>query len=190
MSKPSNAPNSSSKAAESPSTDAGRDAPAHTLRRLELGRQLGGRTITIAASPEHIRAACTDPQILSRILGEAARVEEEPEGPVWLIGEGEREIRVATERLPLSGAEGWVWRSRPGADLELEIRITLRPAPADRGTELLAELINRPPFGVIGHLIARLRGTDPALIGRQALKRLKMLLETGEIATAAHRRSE
>ena len=187
MSKPSNA---TSQAAEGPSAGSGRDAPAHTLRRFKLSQQLGGRTITIAASVDHIRAACIDPKVLSRILGKAARVEEEPEGLVWCIGEGEREIRVATERLPLSGAEGWVWRSRPDADLEMEIRVTLRPAPADRGIELLAELIYRPPFGVIGHLTARLRGTDPAVIGRQALKRLKMLLETGEISTAAHRRTE
>lgn len=188
MPMPSNASKSSSKAAKSASTGAGRDAPAHTLRRLELGRQLGGRTITIAASPEHIRAACTDPKVLSRILGEAAHVEEEPEGLIWLIGEGEREIRIPTERLPLFDAEGWVWRSRPGADLDMEIRVTLKPA--GRGTELLAEMDYRPPLGVIGHLTARLRGSDPAVIGRQALKRLKMLIETGEIATAAQRRTE
>jgi hypothetical protein len=35
-----------------------------------------------------------------------------------------------------------------------------------------------------------LRGTDPAIRGKQDLKRLKMLLETGEIATSANRKAD
>lgn len=65
----------------------------------------------------------------------------------------------------------------------------LRDAPAGRGTEVEAHIAWRPHLGVVGHWAATLRGTDPAIRGRQELKRLKMLLETGEIATAQNRKA-
>lgn len=47
-----------------------------------------------------------------------------------------------------------------------------------------------PPAGEIGRWIAKLFQAEPQIQGRRELKRLKMLLETGEIATNANRRSE
>ena len=39
--------------------------------------------------------------------------------------------------------------------------------------------------GVVGQLVAKLFQSDPAILARRNLRRLKQLLETGEIATAA-----
>ena len=46
-----------------------------------------------------------------------------------------------------------------------------------------------PPGGRVGQIIAKLFQAEPAIQGRRDLKRLKMLLETGEVATSANRKS-
>ena len=43
-------------------------------------------------------------------------------------------------------------------------------------------------LGELGRMVAKLAGVDPETQGRRALKRLKMLMETGEIATSRNRR--
>ena len=40
-----------------------------------------------------------------------------------------------------------------------------------------------PPAGPLGSLIAKLTGREPAILLKEQLRRLKQLLETGEIAT-------
>ena len=42
-----------------------------------------------------------------------------------------------------------------------------------------------PPGGVVGKLVAKLFQRDPAIQARRNLRRLKQLMETGEVATAA-----
>lgn len=169
----------------------GDDAPGRTARRIAFGGfQLGGRTVTIDVEPDRILDLLTDVAGLNRILGPDVRVE--PLGDdhyLWVLARDESEIRVETDLLVDHEAALCSWRSIAGADLNIEIRIDLRPAPAGRGCEVAAQVAYQPPWGLMGHLAAKLRGIDPALQGRKALKRLKMLLETGEIATAAHRRT-
>ena len=45
----------------------------------------------------------------------------------------------------------------------------------------------RPPMGELGRIVAKLFQAEPAIQARRDLKRLKMLLETGEIATNRNR---
>ena len=63
-----------------------------------------------------------------------------------------------------------------------------RDAPAGRGTEIAATIAYRPPAGELGRLLLKLSRREPDIQVRHELKRLKMLLETGEIATADNRR--
>ena len=86
--------------------------------------------------------------------------------------------------------EALAWRSVEGADIQIEAKLQLRDAPAGRGTEVEAHVAWRPQGGIVGHWAATLRGTDPMIRGKQDLKRLKMLLETGEIATSANRKAD
>ena len=46
------------------------------------------------------------------------------------------------------------------------------------------------PGGAIGRGIAKAFLREPEVQARHDLKRFKMLMETGEIATSAHRKSE
>ena len=73
------------------------------------------------------------------------------------------------------------WRSLPGADVSHRGAVRFVPAPAGRGTEVRVELEYVPPGGAAGRAIARLFGEAPEQQIRDDLRRLKQLLETGEI---------
>jgi len=54
-------------------------------------------------------------------------------------------------------------------------------APGDRGTELVVEFMHDPPAGDIGAAVQKLTGRDLATQLSDDLRRLKQLVETGEI---------
>ena len=66
--------------------------------------------------------------------------------------------------------------------------MTFRDAPGGRGTEVEAIIAYVPPAGELGRWVAKLFQAEPAIQGRRELKRFKMLMETGEIATSATRK--
>lgn len=61
-----------------------------------------------------------------------------------------------------------------------EIEVIMQPAPGGRGTEVAARILGPVPAGITG-AATRLAGTDPRQHLRQALRKTKMLAETGEI---------
>jgi uncharacterized membrane protein len=65
-------------------------------------------------------------------------------------------------------------------------RVEFRDAPGGRGTELHATLVYEPPAGALGKLVAELFAVEPGMQAKRDLRRLKMLLETGEIATTEY----
>lgn len=75
------------------------------------------------------------------------------------------------------------WRSREGADVPNAGTVRFAPAPGDEGTEVTVALEYDPPGGALGKLAAKLTGEDAGLQVYIALKRLKALMEAGEIPT-------
>lgn len=75
------------------------------------------------------------------------------------------------------------WRSREGADVRNAGSVRFVAAPGDEGTEVTVALEYDPLGGALGKLVAKLTGDDPGLQVYIALKRLKALLESGEIPT-------
>lgn len=61
--------------------------------------------------------------------------------------------------------------------------VQFRDAPGGRGTIVKVHLEYVPPAGALGTAIARITGQSPERMVEEALRRLKQLLETGEIAT-------
>lgn len=78
------------------------------------------------------------------------------------------------------------WRSLENSDVQSQGSVHFRDAPGGRGTQLEAVIAYKPPGGEIGRWIAKIFRREPSIQGRRELKRLKMLLETGEIANAKH----
>lgn len=74
------------------------------------------------------------------------------------------------------------WSSLPGSDIENHGMVRFLPAPGDRGTEVHVLFSYEPPAGAVGRAFVKLFGNLPAQHIRADLKRLKQLLETGDIA--------
>jgi uncharacterized membrane protein len=75
------------------------------------------------------------------------------------------------------------WKTLPGGDIESAGAIRLEPAWDGRGTEVTMEINFEPPAGAVGLAIAKILGHDPDARVRENLRRLKNLLEAGEIPT-------
>ncbi len=75
------------------------------------------------------------------------------------------------------------WRSLPGSQISNAGSVQFKCAPGGRGTILKIELQYAPPGGSVGATISKLFGKDPEKQIDEDLRRMKQLLETGEIAT-------
>jgi uncharacterized membrane protein len=75
------------------------------------------------------------------------------------------------------------WASVEGADIENSGFVRFQPAPANRGTEVKVVLEYNPPGGTLAAIFAKLFGEEPEQQIGDELRRFKMLMETGEIAT-------
>jgi uncharacterized membrane protein len=75
------------------------------------------------------------------------------------------------------------WRSLLGADVDNRGTVRFRDAPQGRGCEIRVVLDYIPPAGRLGAALARLFGENPEQQIRDDLRRLREILETGEIAT-------
>ncbi|MGY0829345.1 SRPBCC family protein [Azospirillum argentinense] len=75
------------------------------------------------------------------------------------------------------------WHTLEGADLPHRGTVLFRPAPGGRGTEVSLTLAYHPPGGVGGNAVSRLFGAAPEQQAREALRRLKRIMEVGELPT-------
>ncbi|MCP6762667.1 MAG: SRPBCC family protein [Fischerella sp. CENA71] len=75
------------------------------------------------------------------------------------------------------------WASASGADVENSGFVRFQKAPGDRGTEVKVVMEYNPPGGALGVAIAKLFGEEPQQQIGDELRRFKMLMEAGEIAT-------
>lgn len=74
-----------------------------------------------------------------------------------------------------------VWRSRTGGDVDHAGSVRFEAAPGDEGTEVTVALEYDPPGGKIGAAIAKFTRDSASSQIYDALRRLKALLEAGEI---------
>jgi uncharacterized membrane protein len=73
------------------------------------------------------------------------------------------------------------WRSLPSAQIPNEGVVRFTAAPGGQGTEVRVELRYEPPGGLLGAAVARLLGEEPDRQVAADLRRLKQVLETGEV---------
>jgi uncharacterized membrane protein len=73
------------------------------------------------------------------------------------------------------------WCSLPDAQVPNWGRVIFLEAPGGRGTEVHVELHYEPPAGKLGYLVARILGEEPSRQVGDDLRRLKQVLEVGEV---------
>jgi uncharacterized membrane protein len=76
------------------------------------------------------------------------------------------------------------WRSLDGADLDNAGYVRFEPAPGGRGTVVRVALQYNPPAGKVGAALSSLLGEKPSTQVQEALRKLKQLMEAGEIPTS------
>ncbi|AIE86193.1 cyclase/dehydrase [Fimbriimonas ginsengisoli Gsoil 348] len=73
------------------------------------------------------------------------------------------------------------WRSLPGSTIENTGEVQFEDAPGGRGSIIRVQLTYRPPAGVFGAAVARMFGEEPHGQIADDLRRLRSLLEAGEV---------
>lgn len=153
------------------------------------GRSIVGRTVTINKPRAELYAFWRDFRNLPRFMENIESVRQSGDGrTIWSIAApAGRTVEIETEIVAERENELIAWRSLPGSHVATEGQVRFSDAPAGRGTRVEAVISYRPPAGDLGRLIAKLFQREPEIQGRRELKRLKMLMETGEVATSANR---
>lgn len=109
---------------------------------------------------------------------------------VWTIkAPAGQQVTLETEVTAVIENESIGWHSVEGSQIRTAGLVSFRDAPAGRGTIVTAEIGYEPPGGDVGRLMAKLFRAEPNIQARHELKRFKMLMEAGEIATGANHKS-
>lgn len=171
-----------------------RDSAPRIARRESHPRYaLTGRTVTIGKPRAEIYRFWRDPANLS-FMENIERVEKiggDDRRLRWTIdAPGGQTVTLETVIVEDRPNERIAWASVEGSQIEARGHVEFRDARGNRGTEVSAVIEYVPPGGRLGQLVAKLFQREPHVQVRHDLKRLKMLLETGEIATSQMRKSE
>jgi len=168
------------------------DAPGFTARRGFGKYDVVGRTVTIARPRAELFAFWRDFQNLAQVMENVERIQPTGEGSaVWTIkAPAGYTVDIETEIVREIENELIAWRSVAGSDIDTEGRVFFEDAPGERGTRVGLIVAYDPPAGELGRAVAKLFLREPEVQARHDLKRLKMLMETGEIATSARRKED
>src|SRR5215813_229929 len=159
------------------------------LSRLNGARGAGvvrvAQAVTINRSPEEIYRYWRDFQNLPRFMKHLESVRATGDrrshwvakSPVGRTVEWDAEI---TEDRP---NELIAWRSLEGADVDTVGSVRFQRAPGGRGTIVKVEMRHSPPAGMAGATVGKLLGEGFEWEIKNGLRRLKQLMEVGEIIT-------
>jgi uncharacterized membrane protein len=75
------------------------------------------------------------------------------------------------------------WQTLPSAAVQHTGRVHFKPAPAGRGTEVMAHFHYEPPGGIVGEAFAYLANNFTEQFIREEIRRFKAVLEAGEVPT-------
>ena len=149
-------------------------------------RAVAGKSVLINRTREEVYAFYRDPSNLPRFMANVREVRGGAPHSTWVMrGLAGGDVEVEVETVEDRPDERIAWRSVEGAALDMEGHVEFRDAPAGRGTYVVLEMDYRPPLGALGRAAATLTRRSAQTELRHGLRRLKMLLETGEIATSA-----
>lgn len=143
------------------------------------------RSITIAREPSEVFAFWRDFSNLAAFMENVESIQVlDPMRSYWTV-KAPAGMTVSWEASIINEEPDRLiaWRSLEGAEVDNAGTVRFKPAPSGRGTEIHVELEYAPPAGKAGSIVAKLFGKEPNQQVAGDLRRLKQLLETGEIAT-------
>jgi uncharacterized membrane protein len=141
------------------------------------------KTFTINQSPDEVYAFWRQLDNLPKFMRHLESVEVMGDRTSHWVARGPAGMRVHWDAQMIEDSPQRIsWRSLERADVRNSGSVEFRRAPGDRGTELRVRLEYEPPGGRAGKWFARLFGEEPEQQLYEDLKRVKSLLETGEVA--------
>ena len=158
----------------------------YRMRALRKGIEVR-RAITIQATPGEVYELWRDLTNLPRFMEHVKSVEiEDDRISRWTVQEGPKTLSWRAEITEDTPGRRLRWRTLPGAAIDHEGVLDLYEATGGRGTVVEVRMRYKPPGGlfVMGMLSGVLRRL-PGLQLAEELARLRMLIETGELATGA-----
>ena len=161
------------------------DALKSKADRTEPHRAVATRAVTIGRPREEVYAFWRDFTNLPKVMENVERIDDLGGGRThWVVSAPagrtvEWNARVTSDE-PGRRID---WEAEPGADVPNRGSVEFRDAPGDRGCEVHAAIAYEAPAGALGKIAATLFHKEPGQQAHADLRRLKMLLETGEIAT-------
>jgi uncharacterized membrane protein len=142
-------------------------------------------SVLVNVRPEEAYRFWHDFEELSRFMRHVATVTKIGDRRSRWIAAGPMGARIRWDADIVSERENEyiAWTSVPGSDVQVDGWVRFRPATANRGTLIAAKVVVKPLAGKAGVLAAKIFARDPHFLMRQDLRRLKALMETGEIPT-------
>ena len=168
------------------------DAPKRAQRDDKDGDlAIVGKSVTINRPRSELFAYWRDFANLPSFMHAVESIETSGDGrSVWTIkAPAGQHVTIETQVTAVVENQSIGWQSTDASQIRTAGLVTFADAPADRGTVVTAEIAYEPPGGDVGRLIAKLFRAEPNIQARHELKRFKMLMEAGEIATGANHAS-
>lgn len=172
---------------DAPAT-AARDSDRHSQAAGDPGETaIVGRSITINRPRDEVYAFWRDFSNLAAVMENIVRIDVDDDRRSHWVVKAPGGGSVEWDSLVTQDEPGRLiaWQSVEGADVRSSGRVEFLDAAPGRGTIVRATIAYEPPAGLIGEWIAKLFQREPALQTRRDLRRLKQLLETGEVTSSA-----
>jgi len=161
---------------------AARQSHSTTLNRIAAPIHVF-RTVTINREPSEVYEFWRDLRNLPRFMAHLESVEVSGGTSKWRAkGPAGTSITWDAEIVLDRPGECVAWSSIEGStSVPNRGVVRFNRAPGERGTEVQVELKYEPPAGAVGAAVAKLFGEEPGQQIDGDLRRLKQVLETGEV---------
>jgi uncharacterized membrane protein len=140
-------------------------------------------SVAISRPPEEVYAFWHDFSNLPRFMAHLESVRMSNQGRSHWVAKapGGTTVEWDAETTEDRPNELIAWRSVEGSQIPNRGTVRFERAPGNRGTLVHVDLEYEPPGGGLGAMIAKLFGEEPAQQVRGDLRRLRSVIETGEV---------
>lgn len=145
------------------------------------------RSVTVNAPPASLYAFWRDLTNLPRVMEYVEGVEIlDAKRSRWRAKSiGGATVEWVSEIVRDEPNEFISWKTVGDAPVRHAGSVHFRAAPGGRGTEVKVEIDYDPPGGRLGRVVAAITGRDPARQVAEELRRVKHIVETGEVPTSS-----
>ncbi|HKQ08294.1 MAG TPA: SRPBCC family protein [Blastocatellia bacterium] len=160
----------------------------YTAQRLSTvrgphGAVMAVNTVTINRAPEEVYRFWRDFENLPRFMSHLESVQVSDQKRSHWVAKAPAGTTVEWDAEIIEDRPNQLiaWRSIEGADVDNSGTVRFDRAPGNRGTEVRVEVEYNPPAGALGAAVAKLFGEAPEQQIKGDLRRLKQVLEAGEV---------